>query len=440
MGFIAVGLVGLMGSLGFCVFYLAFAPRWRVAVRVAVAGTVVLVIVVSMVSMLLRRLDYPMAAWRPVTVVALSALPVVAYVTLGLAGVAVIDLVWRGAARVHGAAAVRLPRADGTGAATSAHRGGGSVPGPRSDGPTAAGGASGGALPHRVVWLRWATCLVTAVAVGFTGFGYVRAHAPAITPVTVVSAQLPAAFDGYRIALLTDLHLGPGLSGSFLRHVVDETNAASPDLVVIAGDLVDGTVDELAGELAPLADLLAPDGVVVVTGNHEFFTGMPSAWMAAYRSLGLTVLDNEGVVLRRGEATIDVLGVGDRLGVGALAPDLALADRRLREAAGPPSPFRILAVHEPLQVLADGLDLVAPVDGEGLAATLGIDLALCGHTHGGQIWPTPALVRLQQPVLDGVHDLAGVTTVTSRGAGAWGPPVRIGAPPEIPLVTLRVAA
>jgi len=433
MGLIAMGVVALMGALAFCVYYLAFAPRWRVWARVLIAVVVLLAAAVFILSVLLmvRPFDYPIVAWRPFTTAALLSLPVVAYVGLGLAGVAVIDLIWRGATRARG----------GSPAAPVGHGDGSGVPQDDTPGRASAtvNAAPADILPRRVVFLRWAMCLVTAAALGLTVFGYVRAHEPAVTPVTVTSDELPPAFDGYRIALLSDLHIGPGLSGSFLRHLVDETNAAQPDLVVIAGDLVDGSVAELAADLSPLTDLRAPDGVIVVTGNHEVFSGMPSAWIAAFRSLGLTVLDNNGVTLHRGGTSIDVLGIGDRIGTGALVPDLTLADQRLRDAAGPPSQFRILAVHEPLQVLDDGHGRYVAPDGVGLAATLGVDLALCGHTHGGQMWPAQGLIRLQQPVLDGAHDLGGVTTVTSRGAGAWGPPVRVGAPPEIPLVTLRVA-
>jgi len=418
MGLIMAGGIVLVGALAFCAYYLAFAPRWRVRVRAIIATLVVLALGVAALALLLmvRWFDYPLVSWRPFTIAALLALPVVGYVGLGLAGVAVIDLIWRGVGRVRRASASVVPQ-----------------------GSTTADEAAD-TLPRRLVFLRWATCLVTVAAVGVTGFGYARAHEPAITPVTVTSSQLPPAFDGYRVALLTDLHIGPGLSGEFLRHVVDETNAARPDLIVIAGDVVDGFVAQLSGELTPLSDLRAPDGVLVVTGNREYFAGRPSDWIVAFRSLGLTVLDNNGVTLNRAGATIDVLGIGDRMGPGTTASNLALADRRLRDTVGPRSHFRILAVHEPLQVLADSEGDYVPVDGEGLAATLDVDLALCGHTHGGQMWPVQALVFLQQPVLAGVHDLAGVTTVTSRGVGALGPPVRVGAPPEIPLITLHVAA
>ncbi|MCL2316567.1 MAG: metallophosphoesterase [Actinomycetia bacterium] len=402
MGFIAMGLLGLPCALVALVYYLGFAPRWRPVVRGLVVGAVALVVVVSMMALTLRRLPLNMDTWRPLTTVALTGLPVVAYTMIGLVPVVVADLVWRARSRRSGPAPSR---------------------------------------PRRVGFLRWATCLVVALALGVTGFGWVRAHAPALTPVTIVSDQLPASFDGYRIALITDLHIGPGLSRAFLQQVVDETNAARPDLVVIAGDLVDGTVAELGGDLAPLAGLTAPDGVVVTTGNHEFYTGEPARWVADYAALGLRVLDNDGVVLTRGDASIDVLGVNDRTGTAPLEPDLALAAQRLHDATGVPvdgtGRFRILVAHEPKQVLDDGDGGGVPVTGTGLPARLGVDLALVGHTHGGQLWPLTALIGAVQPVRDGVHDLAGVTTVTSRGAGAWGPPVRVGAPPEIPLITLR---
>ncbi|MDR1265525.1 MAG: metallophosphoesterase [Propionibacteriaceae bacterium] len=286
---------------------------------------------------------------------------------------------------------------------------------------------------------------------------------------TVWSADLPIQFDGLRVALISDIHLGPSISGAFVADLVDQVNAAQPDLIVIAGDLVDGTVAQLGDEMAPLARLEATYGTVLTTGNHEFMTGDVDDWLDFWRGQGITVLDNSAIQLTRPGASIDIIGINDRRGTGAHRPDLAAAFASLPqvgdgdgrpdgtdgsdgtsgtggtsggtgEAAGTVDScaeaevcvvgdgrFRLLVAHQPIQALSN----------DDQPARLGVDLQLSGHTHGGQLWPGQLLVHLQQPVVDGLHQVGGVQVVTSRGVGSWGPPVRVLASPEIVLVTLR---
>lgn len=266
--------------------------------------------------------------------------------------------------------------------------------------------------------LRVGTPVIVVAALGATAYGLHEAAMPTITPVTVTSRQLPEGFDGLRVAVITDLHVGPVRDTSFTQRVVDEVNAQRPDVVVLGGDLVDGTVSQVSDALAPLADLKAPLGVFAVSGNHEFISQKADAWLADWEKLGITVLRNENVALRRQSDTIRIAGVHDETGKGADAPDV---DGALGSA--PANGFTILVAHQPRQAL----------DAQGR----GIDLQLSGHTHGGQVWPFRYAVRLQQPVIDGLQRVGDVPVLTSRGAGTWGPPVRVLAPPEIPLVTLR---
>ena len=244
-----------------------------------------------------------------------------------------------------------------------------------------------------------------------------RAATPAVTRFEVSSPQLPAEFDGLQVALITDLHAGAVRSAAFTRQVVDLTNAAHPDVVVIAGDLEDGTAARYAPEIAPLADLEAPLGVFVTTGNHEMYQDTAN-WVTAFEDVGLTVLANTAVPLERDGATITVAGIHDLVGEGEWAPDVDAALGGTDADA-----FTLFVAHQPL----------AALDVEGR----GVDLQLSGHTHGGQMWPINYLVPLQQPMLEGMATVAGTTVVTSRGAGEWGPPVRVAAPPEVPIVTLR---
>ncbi len=260
-----------------------------------------------------------------------------------------------------------------------------------------------------------------AAALGVTGFGFVQARRVQVKAVTVPLARLDPAADGLRIAVVSDVHLTRGLrERSWMAETVATVNDAGVDLVAVVGDLVDGSVDQLGAAAAPLGDLRAPLGTYFVTGNHEYFSGADE-WAAFLPGLGVRVLRNERVAVTHNGVTIDVAGVddvaGERDGDG---PDLpsALAGRDPDRAV-------ILLAHQP--VLVDD------------ARAAGVDLQISGHTHGGQLWPIHYLVRLQQGHVAGLDQRGGTVLYTSRGVGSWGPPVRVGAPPEVSVLTLRRA-
>jgi hypothetical protein len=262
---------------------------------------------------------------------------------------------------------------------------------------------------------------VAVAAVGTVGYGMTQARRAGLRRVTVPLDRLDPAFDGYRIALLTDVHLGPINGRAFLADVVDRVNRAGVDLVAVAGDLVDGSVAELAGAARPLADLVSRDGTFFVTGNHEYFSGAEE-WTRHVGTLGVRVLRNERVEIRRGRAAFDLAGVDD---VTAAASGVPGHRTDLPRALAGRDPDRavVLLAHQPVVVAQ--------------AADLGVDLQLSGHTHGGQLAPFTLLVRLQQPVVAGLHRVRRTWLYVSRGVGFWGPPVRVGAPPEITILTLR---
>lgn len=264
---------------------------------------------------------------------------------------------------------------------------------------------------------RIAAPAVIATAFGATTYGLNEAAMPEMTPVTVTSDNLPDSFVGLKIALITDLHVGPVRDASFTRRVVDAVNAQQPDLVVLGGDLVDGTVEHAQEHLEPIRDLIAPLGVIGVSGNHEFISQEADGWMKHWETLGVKVLRNSSVEITRGAGSITVAGLNDPMGEGSDAPDI---DKALaaHDAAG----FTILAAHQPRQAFD--------------ASGRGVDLQLSGHTHGGQLWPFTYAVLAQQPVIDGLAPVGDVPVLTSRGAGAWGPPVRVLASPEVPIITL----
>jgi uncharacterized protein len=240
--------------------------------------------------------------------------------------------------------------------------------------------------------------------------------------VEVTLGRLPKALSGTRIVQISDLHVGPTIHRAFLETIVRECNALSPDLLVITGDLVDGSVAELAKHVAPLADLRAKYGVFFVTGNHEYYSGAQE-WCSELTRLGVRVLRNERVSIGDAVASFDLAGVDDhsakRFGYGH-GEDLpkALHNRDLSREL-------VLLAHQPRTIFE--------------AQTHAVGLQLSGHTHGGQIWPWSYLVRLQQPVVAGLARFGQSLVYVSSGTGYWGPPMRLGAPPEITELTLRSA-
>jgi predicted MPP superfamily phosphohydrolase len=279
-------------------------------------------------------------------------------------------------------------------------------------------------LAARRVFLARALALTVVVgAATLGGLGVNRAlRAPRLHKVRVPLARLPAPFAGMTVAQISDLHVGQTVRRDYVAAVVDRINAQAPDAVVITGDLVDGSVAELAPHVAPLAGLRSKFGTFFVTGNHEFYSGV-QPWVAHLRSLGIRVLRNERATLERDGAVIDLLGVDDS---GKRHPAMAPgegADVARAMAGADPSRLKILLAHRPIEIDA--------------ASQFGIDLQLSGHTHGGQLWPWGYLVRLNQPYLSGLHRHDGRTWIyVSSGTGYWGPPMRIGTDSEITLLEL----
>ncbi|MGW4852392.1 metallophosphoesterase [Streptomyces sp. NPDC004288] len=254
-----------------------------------------------------------------------------------------------------------------------------------------------------------------AVALGTVGYGtYGVLRGPRVKRVTVPLAKIPRAAHGYRIAVVSDIHLGPILGRAHTQRIVDTINATQPDLIAVVGDLVDGTVENLGPAAEPLARLRARHGSFFVTGNHEYFSGA-DAWVDHVRELGLHPLRNARVEVPAG---FDLAGVDDVAGESeGHGPDFvrALGDRDRARAA-------VLLAHQPV-VIDD-------------AVRHGVDLQLSGHTHGGQLWPGNYLAELANPTVAGLERYGDTQLYVSRGAGAWGPPVRVGAPSDITIVEL----
>jgi predicted MPP superfamily phosphohydrolase len=227
-------------------------------------------------------------------------------------------------------------------------------------------------------------------------------------------------FEHYSIVQLSDVHVGRTIQRDFIEYLVEKTNDLKPDLVVITGDLLDLPVTMLNDHLEPLRDIKAP--VYFVLGNHEYFHGAESI-LDYLRTLGIMPLLNDSVLIGNADQGFHLIGVNDLTGarMGYLEPDMDQA-------------YSIVNEQKPCVVLSHQPKSIDLFKGRRC------DLMLSGHTHGGQIFPFGLLVMMDQPYLAGLYQHSEKTQVfVSRGAGYWGPPIRILAPSEINQLQIRPA-
>ena len=246
---------------------------------------------------------------------------------------------------------------------------------------------------------------------------------PPLKDVTVEIENLPASFDGYTLLQLTDLHLSRLFPAGWTREVVARSNALGVDLIVVTGDLIDGSLASRCADVEPLRRLHAPDGVWVIPGNHEYFFEY-AAWMRQYADLGMSVLENRHTVLRRGTDAMVLAGVSDlsasHSGQPAHDLDAALAGAPLN------API-ILLDHQPRNA--------------GKAAAKGVALQLSGHTHGGMILGLDRLVaRANAGFVSGAYAVGAMSLYVNNGTGLWpGFALRLGPQSELTRITLRRA-
>jgi predicted MPP superfamily phosphohydrolase len=250
--------------------------------------------------------------------------------------------------------------------------------------------------------------------------GIWHAHKGAeIKEVVIPLKNLPVAFEGFKIAQISDLHVGPTIGRRYTQTIVDKVNDLKPDLIVLTGDFVDGTVRDLKDGVAPLADLKAPYGCFFVTGNHEYYWGVFS-WIEHFKNLGMTVLINEHKTISREDDAIILAGVTD-YSAGHMVPQHA-SNPSLALQGAPGGLVKILLAHQPASYSA--------------AEQAGFDLQLSGHTHAGQYFPFTFIIRFFQRYYKGLNRHGNLWIYVNTGTGYWGPPLRTKAA-EITLVTLK---
>jgi len=261
---------------------------------------------------------------------------------------------------------------------------------------------------------------VVAAAALSTGYGIAEAkQTPQVKRLPIKIDHLPPELEGFRIVQITDIHVNPTFRRAAVADIVGVVNTLDADIVVLTGDLVDGSVAQLGFDVAPLKQINSVSGNFFVTGNHEYYSGVIE-WIEEVKRLGFTVLLNEHLVISRGQARMVLAGVTDYRGGNFLTSHRSDPQKALNGA--PPADVKILLAHQPKNIFD--------------AAKAGYDLQISGHTHGGQFFPWNLLVGFAQPYVSGLHTYQNTRIYVSRGTGYWGPPLRVGSPSEITLIKL----
>ena len=280
---------------------------------------------------------------------------------------------------------------------------------------------------HALTAGRAAAGVMLATMLVVLALGYLGSRKLVVRHVDANVRSLPPELDGLRIAQLSDLHIGPHTSRRFLARVMAATSALDPHLVAITGDLVDDRAEDVPLFARAVRSLHAPLGLYLIPGNHDVYAGWDEVERALRASHVGTLLVNESAIVHVGEATLALVGTGDpaggRLGSSRVAPDV---ERAL--SAVPPDATTIAFAHNP--ALWPSL------------AERGVALTLSGHTHWGQLALPSLGWSLASPFLEhamGAHVETDAVLYISPGTGYWGIPFRLGASPEVTLVTLHGA-
>ena len=286
---------------------------------------------------------------------------------------------------------------------------------------TLAGFVTGAKLGGFATALRYAFGVI-ALALSVLGV-WQASRRPPLREVMIYIADLPAGFEGYTIIQLTDLHISRLFTSSWAGAVVDDVNRLEPDLIVVTGDVIDGSVARRRDDVEPLRRLHAADGIFFIPGNHEYLSGFDS-WMDHLSSLGMHGLANAHAVVSRNGEKLVIAGVTDR---SARSANRELPDLEKALSGAPAGAPVILLDHEPGMA--------------NKAAARGVAVQLSGHTHGGMVVGFDRLVaRANGGYVSGLYTIGRMTLYVNNGTGIWpGFAIRLGRPSELTRISLRKA-
>lgn len=287
-----------------------------------------------------------------------------------------------------------------------------------------------GMLLTMLVRQRWLTVApglryaIGGAALVLAAIGVQQAvRVPPVKDIDIAVPNLPPQFEGYKILQLTDMHISRLFDAPWTREVVRRSNELGVDLMVVTGDLIDGSVANRTLDIAALRDLHAPDGVYVIPGNHEYFFDN-AAWMTHFVSLGMIPLANSHTMIERNGARFTLAGVTDVTAprTGFPAPDL----KKALEGAPKDAPI-ILLDHQPRNAR--------------FSASQGVAVQLSGHTHGGMIRVLDQVIaNANEGFVSGFYNVDGMQLYVNNGTALWpGFALRLGRPSELTRITLRRA-
>ena len=244
---------------------------------------------------------------------------------------------------------------------------------------------------------------------------------PVTQKVEIFIKNLPINFERFTIVQISDLHVGSTIKYNYVRKVVNIANSLKPNLITLTGDIIDGKVDSLRNDVAPLAQLSSTHGKFFVTGNHEYYSGAEE-WIKEFTALGIRNLSNEHTLIENNKEQIILAGITDYFTIKQKLKETSSPSRAI--VGAPVGLVKILLAHQPASYVE--------------AYKAGFDLQLSGHTHAGQYFPFTLLIRFFHRYYKGLNNHRGMWIYINRGTGYWGPPLRVGAPAEITLITLRI--
>ena len=263
--------------------------------------------------------------------------------------------------------------------------------------------------------------IVTSIVISSAIIGILQTiFGPKIYKIDIKIAGLPKSFDGFTIAQISDLHVGPVIGKKYAQKIVDVTNKLNPDIIALTGDMIDGTTYQLRTKIAPIANLKAKNGIYFVPGNHEYYWDAIS-WIKEFSKLGAQCLINQNYLISKNNEQILIAGITDYDAGWMIEGHAPNAKKAAENKLGPF--IKILLSHQPKSYKE--------------AEEAGFNLQLSGHTHGGQFFPWSLIVSLAQPYYKGLGRYKNMWIYTNRGTGFWGPPFRFGVPSEITLIKLK---